>query len=80
MLVSIQYCVTCDYEPRAVGLAAAVKQRFPDAKVELVPSGIGAFGVKCDDTFVFDKETAGRLPEPAEVLDALGRRALGEER
>jgi selT/selW/selH-like putative selenoprotein len=79
MLVSIQFCAVCDYEPRALRLAAAVRKHIPDAKVELVPSGLGEFDVKCDGTLVFEKEKAGRLPEDAEVLEALMRRKSDEE-
>ena len=79
MLVSIQFCATCDYEPRAVRLAAAVRKHIPDAKVELVPSGVGEFDVRCDDTPVFEKQKVGRLPEDAEVLEALIRRKVDEK-
>ena len=79
MLVSIQFCAVCDYEPFAVRLAAAVRKQLPEAKVELVPSGLGEFDVKCDDTPIFQKQKAGRLPEDAEVLEALMRRKADEE-
>ena len=79
MRVSIQFCSTCDYEPRAVSLAAAVRKHLPDAEVELVPSGPGEFDVKCDDKLVFQREKVGRLPEDAEVLEVLMRRHADDE-
>jgi selenoprotein W-related protein len=80
MRVSIQFCAQCDYEPRAVRLAAEVKAKFSDARIELIPAGDGVFSVKCDDTVVYDKAKSGRLPETAEVLEPLARRASDAER
>ncbi|MDQ3948802.1 MAG: hypothetical protein M3282_00510 [Gemmatimonadota bacterium] len=50
-----------------------MEQRFPDAKVELMPSGGGRFEVIADGTPVFEKSKVGRHAEPGEVVASLER-------
>ena len=80
MRVSIQFCAECDYEPRALELAAEVRKAYPDAEIDLVPAGDGKFDVKCDDVDVFEKLKKGRFPGPGEVLGLLAREKPGAER
>ncbi len=54
-------------------MAAEIEQRFPDAKVELIPSGGGRFEVVADSTPVFEKSKLGRHAEPGEVIASLER-------
>jgi selT/selW/selH-like putative selenoprotein len=54
-------------------LAAEIQQRFPDAEVELIPSGGGRFEVVADGTPVFEKSKSRRHAEPGEVIGALER-------
>jgi predicted Rdx family selenoprotein len=54
-------------------LAAEIGERFPDAKVELIPSRGGRFEVHADGTPVFEKSRARRHAEPGEVIAGLER-------
>ena len=71
MRVSIDYCTMGNYEPRAVRLAAEVRERFPHAQVELIPSSRGRFEVERDGSPVFQKSKLGRHPTPGEVVRLL---------
>jgi len=52
-------------------LAAEIEQQFPNATVELIPSGKGRFEVVRDGTPVFEKSRLGRHPTPGEVVSLL---------
>ena len=54
-------------------MAAEIEQRFPDAKVELVPSRGGRFEVVADGRPVFEKSKLGRHADPGEVVASLER-------
>ena len=52
-------------------MAAEVRQRYPDAEIELIPSKGGRFEVARDGVPVFQKSKLGRHAEPGEVLRLL---------
>ncbi|MDQ3997517.1 MAG: Rdx family protein [Gemmatimonadota bacterium] len=54
-------------------MAAEIERRFPDAKVELIPSSGGRFEVVADGTPVFQKSKVGRHAEPGEIVASLER-------
>jgi selenoprotein W-related protein len=53
-------------------LAAEIRQRFPDATVNLIPSKGGRFEVMRDGVPIFEKSRLGRHAQPGEVLKLLG--------
>ena len=55
-------------------MAAELKERFPDASVELIPSRGGRFEVKCDGLPVFEKSKLGRHARPGEIAELLAQR------
>jgi selenoprotein W-related protein len=55
-------------------LAAALRDRWPDAEVGLTPSGGGVFEVAVDDTVVFSKKSLGRHAQPGEVVRLIASR------
>jgi selenoprotein W-related protein len=55
-------------------LAAALRDRWPDAEVGLTPSGGGVFEVTLDDTLVFSKKQLGRHAQPGEILGLVAAR------
>ena len=55
-------------------MAAALRDRWPDAEVGLTPSGGGVFEVTVDDTVVFSKKSLGRHAQPGEVLRLIAER------
>jgi hypothetical protein len=52
-------------------LAAEIEQAFPDAKIDLIPSGKGRFEVVRDGTPIFEKSKLGRHAAPGEVVKLL---------
>ena len=52
-------------------MAAEIRERFPDAQVNLVPSKGGRFEVLRDGVPVFEKSRLGRHAQPGEVLKLL---------
>jgi predicted Rdx family selenoprotein len=52
-------------------LAAEIRESFPDARVELIPSGGGRFEVARDGSPVFEKSKLGRHAAPGEIVRLL---------
>jgi predicted Rdx family selenoprotein len=52
-------------------LAAEIHEAFPDARVELIPSGGGRFEVSRNGRPVFEKSKLGRHAMPGEVVGIL---------
>jgi predicted Rdx family selenoprotein len=52
-------------------LAAEIRDAFPSAQVEMIPSGGGRFEVKRDGDPVFEKSKMGRHAMPGEVVRLL---------
>jgi predicted Rdx family selenoprotein len=55
-------------------LAAEIRERFPAARVDLIPSRGGRFEVVADGEPVFEKSELGRHATPGEVLGLLEQR------
>jgi selenoprotein W-related protein len=75
--ITIEYCVECLYLPRAIALAQALLQDFPDqiAEVALIPGHEGVFDVSLDGKKIFAME--GVLPQPASILKRMGEALSG---
>lgn len=73
MTVTIEYCASCGYAPRALGLIDELLAEFEDriAEVRLVPSSGGVFEVRLDDVLLASKKDTGEFPENSAVLAAL---------
>jgi len=71
MQITIEYCVVWNYEPRATGLVAEIRQAFPEAAVRLAKSSGGVFEVTVDGVQIFSKKTLGRHAAPGEVVQLL---------
>ena len=52
-------------------MAAEITEAFPDARVELIPSGGGRFEVSQDGRPVFEKSKLGRHVMPGEIVRIL---------
>jgi selT/selW/selH-like putative selenoprotein len=52
-------------------LAAAIREKYPDAEVELISSSGGRFEVSRDGKPIFQKSKLGRHAQPGEILDLL---------
>jgi selenoprotein W-related protein len=77
MRVTIEFCVVCNYEPRAAGLAAEIRRAFPDAEVKLIESSGGTFEVEMDGRQVFSKKTLKRHADQGEVVRLLQEARAG---
>ena len=52
-------------------MAAEIRDAFPDARVELIPSGGGRFEVKRDGQPIFETSKLGRHASAGEVVRML---------
>lgn len=67
--VSVEYCVSWNYTPRAVSLTAELTEKYTPAidSLTLIPSGGGAYEVKVDGKLIYSKKATGRHAEDGEV-------------
>ena len=87
MIVTIEYCMQWNYEPRARSLRDDLieefKDRFDKFSVEPIQSSGGVFEVVVNDHLqVFSKKQTGRFPNSSyEIIktinDAIDERRLG---
>jgi selT/selW/selH-like putative selenoprotein len=49
-------------------LAAEIKQKYPNAEIQLQPSSGGRFEVTLDGKPIFEKSKLGRHARPGEIL------------
>jgi selT/selW/selH-like putative selenoprotein len=49
-------------------LAAEIRQRFPDAEIQMIPSRGGRFEINADGKPIYEKSKTGRHAKPGEVL------------
>jgi predicted Rdx family selenoprotein len=52
-------------------LAAEIREKFPSAEIEMIPSGGGRFEVVRDGVAIFQKSKLGRHAKPGEILKLL---------
>jgi hypothetical protein len=52
-------------------LAAAIRERFPSAEIEMIPSSGGRLEVVRDGKPVFQKSKLGRHAQPGEIIHLL---------
>ena len=79
MKVKIFYCVVWNYEPRAAGLAAELKE-YTGLDSELVSGERGDFEVTVDGKKIFSKQKLSRFPEHGEVLKIIKKWFLKRRR
>jgi len=87
MIITIEYCMQWNYEPRALSLRDDLideySTTFDEFKVELVQGSGGVFEVMVNNALtVFSKRQVGRFPKSSyEVIktidDSLDERRLG---
>ncbi len=71
--IEIHYCPKCRWLARASWLAQELLTTFEDVlgEVALLPSSSGTFDVILDGDLVFSRRSAGHLPEPKELKQAI---------
>ncbi len=71
-LVRVHYCTQCRWLTRAAWMAQELLTTFPtQIDVLLSPGTGGVFEITLDGEVLFDRETAGRFPEPKELKHAI---------
>jgi selT/selW/selH-like putative selenoprotein len=55
-------------------LAAEIRSKYPNAKIDLLEGSGGVFEVMSDGVPVFSKRALGRHANPGEVLSLLGNK------
>jgi selenoprotein W-related protein len=71
-MITITYCVPCDYLPRALWQAGELLRPLAEsvAGLTLVPGTGGVYDVALGDTVLFSKAEQGRFPEVDELVKA----------
>jgi predicted Rdx family selenoprotein len=57
-----------------------MRERYPDAHIELIPSRSGRFEVAVDAAPVFEKSRLGRHAKPGEIAELVARTRDGDRR
>ncbi len=70
MDISIQYCGSWGYKPRAVSLAGKLKSNF-DIEAQLIEGTGGIFDVKLGGNLVYSKHQTGSFPDEDELIASL---------
>lgn len=68
-IISIEYCTSWGYVPKAVGLAQSIMNEHKNniSSLNIIPSSGGVFEVKLNDELIYSKKELGRFPEEGEV-------------
>lgn len=72
-IITIEYCTSWNYVPRAVSLTEKLLNEFKDglAEVTIVPSSGGVFEVALNGKLLFSKKELERFPNDGEVESKL---------
>lgn len=74
MLISIEYCGTCNYRPIAAAFALAIREALGINSLLVHSTKAGAFEVIADGEVVFSKSATGSFPSKEEIIDILRKR------
>ena len=71
--ISVEYCASCNYLPRALWLAGELLNeiQFQVGRFVLVPGDKGVFEWSVNGENVFSKAATGRFPELEELKEAI---------
>ena len=67
MDIKINYCSVWNYEPRAAGLADALKKEIGISS-ELIPGSNGVYDVIMDEKIIYSKNRTKRFPDNDEII------------
>ena len=73
MILSIEYCNSWNYLPRASRMAADLLDKYGNniTKLILIPSSGGVYEVMKNDQVIFSKKELNRFPELDELIDII---------
>lgn len=71
--ISVEYCTSWNYLPRAVSLVNNILGEHKDKirSLSIIPSSGGVFEITLDDQLIFSKKELGRFPEVNEVENSI---------
>lgn len=74
--ISITYCASCHFLPRAAWVAQELLHTFAEhlSGITLIPGGGGQFDVAMDGESLFSNKEAGRFPETRELRELVAGR------
>ena len=58
-------------------MAAEIRERYPKAEIEMIPSRGGRFEVTLDGKPIFEKSKLGRHAKPGEILNTIAGESDG---
>ena len=70
MRVSITYCAQWNYKPRAVSLAAKIKEAL-GTEPKIIPEGGGIFDIMVEKELVYSKFKTGSFPDEEKLIRQL---------
>ena len=73
MKIQIHYCTVWNYEPRAAGLAEAIRKKFAITP-EMIPGSNGIYEIVVDGDTIFSKHLGKKFPENDEILEIIKTR------
>ena len=73
MKLELEYCGVWNYEPRAVGLAAKIKQKF-GLELHLQRSGGGVYEFQIDQELIWSKKKTGEFPTDEYIYQEVQKR------
>ena len=73
MAISVEYCASCNYLPRALWMAAEILGEIQADVREftVIPGDRGIFDWRVDGEMVYSKGELGRFPELEELKEAI---------
>jgi selT/selW/selH-like putative selenoprotein len=74
MDVSIEYCGTCNYRPRAAVFSIAIQEALGIKSVLVHSTKSGAFEIIADGEVVYSKSATGAFPSKEEIIELLKKR------
>ncbi len=70
MKITIEYCASWNYKPRASSLEAELAKTL-SADIELIAGSGGIFEVSVDGNLIFSKKKLNRFPNDGEIADSI---------
>ena len=73
MNITIEYCNSWNYLPRAASMATELLEKYGNSisGLELIPSGGGVYEITKNGNLIFSKNNEGRFPEINEINNLL---------
>jgi len=72
--ISIEYCGTCNYRPRAAVFAFTIQEALGIQSALVHSSKTGVFEVIANGEVVFSKTATGAFPSKEEIINLLRKR------